>query len=302
MLHSLQLAAIVKQRAQRSLLGIPLHQGLQRLIAQDWESQLTRFVDEVEFIVFEPGYKTERHQCFEVSPFPLPEWLNAGDTVGFENLDVLDTSNRLARSISAIVARARTDDDEEILLFQNFTQSRVIRPVRFLSFDWHAWLMDQHTNVNVERPGLILDNKLSAIYQITGESLRFRNYRTVNTFLPLSDFYREASEQDIMDVLSHPLFAPENVEIYVSESNEWFKKRFAMLRDSDILDEFSAKEIKARSEGYEVSVTLVNDRIVFPSEKQDAMQLLKFLNEELYKGPITERLYEANSRRPIDRN
>lgn len=73
-----------------------------------------------------------------------------------------------------------------------------------------------------------------------------------------------------------------------------------MLKDSKILDKYTAKEIKARSKWYEVDVQIKNNKIIFPADKTAAKRLLQFLNEELYRGPITETLYETNSKREAD--
>ena len=70
-----------------------------------------------------------------------------------------------------------------------------------------------------------------------------------------------------------------------------------MLRDSEILEEFSATEIEERARGYDVGLVVRDDRVVFPEDKKEAKKLLQFLNEELFRGAITETLYETNSKR-----
>lgn len=302
MLENLQLAAIVKRRSTTELLQVQLIGELQEALANDWESQCGQFLDETELIPFNAGYSPERHERFHIPNFPLPDWLQNAYAQGFQNLDTIGAAGTTVRYISGIVGIARTDSGEELMLFQNFTQSRVIRPARILSLDLDAWLVSPSTFVNNDRPGLILDSRLSAVIKMVEQTLIFRNYRTVNTFLPLSAFYREASEQDIREVLSHPVFDTEDADGIVSISNEWFRKRFAMLKDSRILDDYSASEIRDRSEGYDVSIEVVNGKLVFPADKLAAMQLLKYLNEELFRGAITNTLYETNSRRPVGTN
>ena len=157
--------------------------------------------------------------------------------------------------------------------------------------------LDGNTYKSAERPGLTLDVHLSAVYRPAERKLLFRNFRTVNTFLPLADFYTEASEQEIREVLDHPLLASEDPDQLVASANEWFRKRIAMLKDSGLLNQFFATEIQSRSTGYDVSVDVVDNKIVFPSNKAAAKRLLQFLNEELYRGAITETLYETNSKR-----
>lgn len=122
----------------------------------------------------------------------------------------------------------------------------------------------------------------------------------VNTFLPLADFYEEASEQQIREVLAHEKLAPENVDALAVESNQWFRKRFAMLRDSGVLTDFTPNQIKTKAKGYDVEIRIQNGKIVFPEAKPAAKKLLQFLNEELFRGAITETLYETNSKREAD--
>jgi hypothetical protein len=73
-----------------------------------------------------------------------------------------------------------------------------------------------------------------------------------------------------------------------------------MLRDSGVLEEFSAKQIQARSKGYDVKIHVSKGKIVFPVDRPAAKKLLQFLNEELFRGAITETLYETNSKREAD--
>ncbi len=141
------------------------------------------------------------------------------------------------------------------MLFQNFTHSRVIRPGRFLL------LGGGDTYVSPERPGLTLDAKLSAVYQPALSKLLFVNLRTVNTFLPLLDLYKEATEEDIREVLSHDRLAAEDLDASATDTNQWFAKRITMLRDSRVLDQFSADQIKARSVGHSVSIAILEDKI-----------------------------------------
>ena len=275
---------------QTRLLQIPLHQALQGSLAESWEDQKDRFLDGTEEINFDAGYSPEKHERFRLPDYEPPNWLADENSQTIENLDTIASHDELFDSITGTVAMARNDQDEELVLFQNFTRSRVIRPGGFL-------FLEGNTYKSAERRGLTLDVDLNAVYKPTERKLLFRNFRTVNTFLPLAEFYREVSEQEIREVLDHPLLAAEDPDESVASANEWFRKRIAMLKDSGLLDRFSAGWIQERSIGYDVSVGVADDKIVFPSDKLAAKRLLQFLNEELYRGAITETLYETNSKR-----
>jgi hypothetical protein len=287
MLENFQLAAIVRGTPPR-LLRIPLHQGLQQTLANSWGEQLERFQEDAEEVEFQPGYILEEHERYALKSFDLPDWLDK-DGGSVANLDPISEHENLIESTRGIVAFAR-DEGDEVVLFQNFSRSHVIRPGRFL-------FLQNDTYETAERPGLTLDQKLSAVYVPDMRLLLFQNFRTTNTFLPLEEFYEEASEEEIEEVLNHARLAAEDADALVAGANQWFRKRFAMLRDSGILDKYTAKQIKAHAKGYGMDIELKGNKIVFPAAKGEAKRLLQFLNEELFKGAITETLYETNSKR-----
>jgi len=292
MLENFQLAAIVKQRHETRLLRIPLHQALQDELAASWTDQYKAFVDEVDEIDFNAGYQAEAHERFRLQDFELPNWIASKNSQSVADLDAISNEDALLDVTKGIAAFARTDG-AEIILFQNFSRSHVIRPGRFL-------FLQNDTYESTQRAGLTLDNKLSAVYRPDDEALLFHNFRVVNTFLPLSDFYEEASEQEVRDVLGHDLLQPEDEDALAINANQWFRKRFAMLRDSGVLDNYTAEQIRDHSEGYEVDVHIDDGKIVFPAGKREAKRLLQFLNEEIFRGAITETLYETNSKREAD--
>ena len=295
MLENFQLAAIVNKGSQTYLQRIPLHQALQYDLAKSWQDQHDQFVEKIKEVEFHVGYQTEEHEHFSLNNYNPPNWLVDEDRQIASDMDeVTGSDDEWVDSIKGIVGFAQNEQGEELVLFQNFTRSRVIRPGRFL-------FLENNTYKSIEHPGLTLDEKLSALYKPAERKLLFHNFRAVNTFLSLADFYKEASEQEIREILDHKLLAPEDPRALASGANQWFRKRFAMLKDSGVLDKFSAKEIKSRSNRYDVSIAIRKGKIVFPSDKRSAKKLLQFLNEELFRGAITKTLYETNSKRQPDK-
>lgn len=293
MLKNFQLTAIVKQGDDVNLLRIPLHQALQQQLAENWQDQLQAFIKNVHEIDFDAGYKPEEHERFRLNGYEPPEWLAGENSQTVVNLHPITNNEDLMNSIRGIAAFARDAKGHELILFQNFSRSHVIKPGRFL-------LLKNETYETAKHPGLTLDSKLAAVYMPSNVKLLFQSFRIVNTFLPLVDFYKEASEQQIKEVLNHSLLAAEDADTLATDANQWFRKRFAMLRDSGVLDRYKPKQIQARAKNYGVTIHISNDKIVFPADKAEAKKLLQFLNEELFRGPITEELYETNSKRRAD--
>lgn len=293
MLDNFQLAAIVKQGKGVRLLRVPLHQGLQDDLAKTWQGQFEAFFHDAQHIEFNAGYQPEDHEIFCLRKFDLPEWLANESSQSAANLDVLKNANEALGSIKGLIGFARDGKGDEVMLFQNFSRTHVIQPGNFL-------LLQGGTYQASSSPALVLDGKLSAVYLPKQEELFFQNFRVANTFLPLADYYQEASEQEIREVLGHACLVSENSSVVATEASQWARKRFAMLRDSGVLDKYSVADIKKRANGYNVTINVKKGKIVFPSDKHAVKKLLQFLNEELFRGAITETLYETNSRREAD--
>ena len=293
MFEDFQLAAIIKQRGRTRLLRIPLHQALQETLAESWQGQYEDFINEIDQIDFNAGYHPENHERFRLQDYALPDFLAGEDRQSVPDLDAITMDDALLDATKGLVAFVSTEGERELVLFQNFSRSHVIRPGRYL-------FLQNDTYETAGRAGLTLDKKLSAVYSVAERELLFHNFRRVNSFLPLIDFYEEASEEEIREVLGHDLLAPEDTDALAVSANQWFRKRFSMLRDSGVLGEYSAAQIQHRSKGYDVDIHIANGRLVFPAEKPAAKKLLQFLNEELFRGAITETLYETNSKREAD--
>ena len=291
----MKLAAITGEITKPRLLFIPLHQELQSTLAINWQKQYDEFMTGAEMIKFDPGFKPEKNQCFHLPGYDLPEEIarkRSGESAHF--LVGAPQQNATAlNDIKGIVAFAYSDDEENLVLFQNFDRSHVIQPERFLLFMGKRY-------VTPENPVLRLDSKLSAVYKPDdNNTLLFRNFRTVNTFLSLAEHFAEASDQKIREVLSHELLESEDADAVVKDADQWSRKRFAMLlRNLDELKKkYPVNTIRERAKDYNINVQIPNGKIVFPADKKAAKKLLQFLNEELFRGAITNELYETNSKR-----
>ena len=74
------------------------------------------------------GYKLDEGECFRLSDYELPAWIAEENSETIRNFDAIGTNETLIDYIKGMVAFALNDQGEELMLFQNFTHSQVIRP------------------------------------------------------------------------------------------------------------------------------------------------------------------------------
>ena len=292
-LQNFHLAAIFVDSNEMGLRRFPLRRELQDSLAEQWQEQLDEFLEGAREIAFDPGYTPESDEVFRITNFQAPEWLAARTSLNAAELESIVGQEDNFSKLGCVLAFARTAKREEIVLFQNFVSSHLIKPGKF-------FFQANGTYITNDQPGLALDRRLTAVYYPGSRKLLFKNFRATNTFLPLANYFSEASGEEIRQILSHRIFAPESVasvDALATNPPQWFRKRFAMLRASGLLDGYTADQIRTKSSGYDVEVRVERNKIVFPADRTAAKKLLQFLNEEIFRGAITERLYETNSKR-----
>lgn len=292
-LQNFHLVAIFIEAAELTLRRFPLHRTLQDSLAAEWQRQFDDFLDGARLIAFDAGYTPESDEVFEIDDFEAPAWLTARTSLNATELDSIVGHESDFPKLGCVVAFARNARREEVVLFQNFVPSHLISPGKF-------FFQANGTYITNEKPGLTLGQKLSAVYYPGTRKLLFKNFRATNTFLPLANYFCEASGEEIRQILNHRIFAPEStisVDALATNPPQWFRKRFAMLRASGLLDGYTAEQIRDRSPGYDIEVKVERNKIVFPADRTAAKKLLQFLNEEIFRGAITEKLYETNSKR-----
>lgn len=291
MISNLQLVAFSPNTQGEMLSIIPLTDDLQKSMHLEWNQQLKEYCNGVTEIEFNAAYKPEENERFSITGFNLPDYLET-NREGLNTLTNFQANEESLQSLHGLIAYA-TKDGQEVVLFQRFTRSHVINPGRF-------FFIEQGTFRSALSSCLTLGKKLDAVYFPTHQKLLFANFRNANSILGLAEYYQEASEEDIRDILSNNRLATENVDRFAVNAPQWFRVRFAMLRDSAVLENHTPSEIRTFAHGY-LDIRLEgsgsSEQIVFPSDRAEAKRLLQFLNEELYKGPITEKLYETNSKK-----
>lgn len=151
MLNNFHLVAIVLKRTGMQLLQIPMSRNVQDTLSDNWQSQYDEFVQEIEEIPFDPSYKLDDHELFCEHDYELSEWLEKENSLTVSGLDHIRNNQAEMRNIKGIVAFARNEHNQELMLFQNFKRFQVIETDSILSL-----FLQGDTYTNVGTPDLLL--------------------------------------------------------------------------------------------------------------------------------------------------
>ena len=298
MLKNFHLVAIINPKHEWNLQRFSLEDSLQNTLAGEWENQYKTLIEQKEEREFTINYTLRPGEYFRICPYELPEWLADNNSENIRTIDEFSINASQYRSVKSVVAFARDDENNELMLFQNFTGGQVIKPGGII-------FRRNNTYKSIEGSALRLDNKLMAVYFPKSKTLSFRNARSVNKFLPLSGASYEASNKDIRDIVNHDLFECKNAEEIVTSATQFARTEFAILRASEILERLTAKfgshtavSVRDRAAEHGIQIQVQEDKIVFPTESADATELLQFLNQQIFRGPLTNELLQTNSTIP----
>lgn len=279
---------------ERRVLRLALSQEVQNDLTDYLKNQEQDFNKAAEEeIDFDGKYKPDESECLVIS--------------NFDDLDNLDqaVSNPLSvpeirpdpdefETIKALFTVYVDDADRNVVLLQNFDKRKIIS-TRGLSIFHSA-----NVYKKVDGVGVTIDSKLSAI--IVGSNLKFFSFHMTRQIFDLSAYYIEATDSDIQEFSEVPAVRVQNMSHLVSISDKWIRRKLALVKQSGILETVPVGVIRAAATEFSIELSVSNEggyeAIVLPQNKAELKKVLRFLDEDYYRSPLSDRSFVSNSKRP----
>lgn len=239
-----------------------------------------------EKIQFDGQYKPEDDQILEIKNFKLPFDIDFDNPLNLEKINVTDIDLIKGLIIS----------DKKLLGFQCFDRRKIIEPNRL------NIIFRGNTFSKLEDKGITIDDKLDVVFSKQNNSLLFYSYHNASKVLDLSEYYREATDQEINSFFAPKIFSdiPENLDETIDTR---IKKKIFLIKKNKIMEKLKDANIFIEVAKYSKTLGLENyfdspsKKIKIPADKKEFKKIISFLNEDLYKSPISAIIYETNSKR-----
>ena len=177
------------------------------------------------------------------------------------------------------------------VLVQRFTSQQMLEK-KF------ALLLTGNAFCRLSDSAFTLDSSLTCI--IEDGKIKFKSYPKLRSIIKMKEIYRAATDDEVRDFANHNNLKIMNIEKFVADTNQSIRKLIHAIVSNNILTNVSATLIKQEAFRTNLSVDVQNDKIIMPTEPKEINDLLLFLNERRFFGPISRQTYITNSRRPID--
>lgn len=256
--------------------------------------------EEREHVSFESNYKiTDQDEKFVIKNFNIDKSIiDAIDNPDvLENFCPKDDTDKTEDNyeIKAILFCGKNNDGYYIA-GQKFSPSQVLLKRR------RNLLLEKDTFVKEPKKFMIaISDNIDCYY--TSKGLFFENYRNANGVFDLSEYYRQASQEEVDNFVNNKFFeVGDSEQIGKMVKGIAMRRKIAKIFDIGSLDDID--KIKENAKKVDVNIKFSQDgtKIELPNDKKELKEVMAFLAEELYPGLFTNSTYLANSNRKIEKS
>ncbi|NKA07254.1 hypothetical protein GO298_02815 [Ralstonia solanacearum] len=278
--------------AGAKILRFPLTADLQEEIRSAFHDQLNAFESGItETIAFDGRYIPDEGELLEIDNFEdIDGLLDAvANPIAVEAFDPSEHSLGEIKALFVGIPR----NDAYCVLIQYFERRRLI------SNNGLSILFSGNTFRKIIEEGLALDTRLLAVLE--NGSLKFQSFHFLRRVFEMSEYYREATNDDITAFAEHQKITVNDLPGFLASAGPVIRKKISLISQSGILDNYTTEQIVTTAQAFDLTVDLDDEqRIVLPSDKTRLRRLLRFLDEDYYESPLSQTRFLSNSKRVAD--
>lgn len=259
---------------------ISINQEIQKQLDDYLKDSIDQF-EKKEKIDFDGQYKPENDQILLIKDY----------NINFLDKLVLDTEILLENDFEQIKCIIFFYNKNQIG-FQIFDNRKIINRSKF-------WLIyDSKTFSRLNSKGITISNTIDVLFY--NNQLLFVSYHNASRVLDLSEYYREASDAEI-EKLRNSDVIEFSQDIDNNQFDSIMRKKLFLIQKNNVLEKVKSQfdEVRKYALNFDIGECFDNDRIILPKDKKILKNLINFLNDDLFKSPITNLLYETNSKKSL---
>ncbi|WP_051506791.1 Kiwa anti-phage protein KwaB-like domain-containing protein [Saccharibacillus sacchari] len=265
---------------------------------RDAQQELTSmFIKEVENLLnfdvvpFDGSYKTDEGEIHQISNFQVSEEICSA----LREPTSIDELKSNSEDASKIISIFTGTTDAKMIVFQKFNKTQYIANKGISLF--HS----SGTFELLKGFGINILEKIDCIYK--DGDLFFKSFFTARQIFDLSNHYREATDADINEFIQSDLITLESKDHFLQHADSWVRRKVALIKDSETFINYTPAQIRERAATYGLNIDLRSGKdgeqesLILPQDKKELKDVLRFLDEEIYKGALSNTTYLTNSKR-----
>lgn len=263
--------------------------ALQSEITEYFEGIASSFNEGKENIPFDGSYTVGDDEIFIIKKFQIDDRISESIKNPL-TLDILDIKQD-CRDIQAIYCGEWSSSKKKIN-FQTF-DSRKVLDQKF------TLINSSNTYTRLNDPGIILGSKIDV--QFNDGNIYFFSYHNARRVLDLSQYYKEATDQDLESFSEDDMFDFEDKSWFVENSDSTIRKKVALLQKNNVLSSSSINDIETEAKRLSIDISITGSgsarKIHFPRDKKQVKEIVRFLDEDYFISSLTKQKCLTNSKR-----
>lgn len=280
------LLAISRQRTTYSVHDVLLTRSVQDDVQQEFLRQETAFRSDSEERSFDQNWQLDPN---EIATTPA---------TGF---DIFRRISELTDTTVAPLPRSELEGVRGLairidgrILVQKFGSTSILSRSGLLAL---AFRNESYTRLE---PGAFrLADKLLCI--VENDLLKFKSLHALGGLLDTSTIFNEATDAEVESFVAanHNLFHFGETGGFLSNANRNARKYISSILASRALSEQNVTSLRAAMEETGLHVVIRDRKIAMPTDSRKITEIMRFLNDGRYVGPVSGATYITNSRRIV---
>lgn len=255
--------------------------------------------------IFIKGGSTLKPEGIEKDVFDGNIISRGGENITYVNYELPDDFDRIPDNQADMPEYNINEDtpksifyyDDGKFYFQAFNKKNMLQRKMVLQYE--------HGNVfaKMKTSAFIVEDKIHAIYE--NGKLYFQSYTIANQIFSLIDFVTEATNTEI-ESFGETVGIDASAENIKHIANIKTRRLIKLLSSTDNIATFMRKTSRTRTsllKKYGINAQINgNNELVLPTNNVvELNRTLEFLNEDIFRGVITDSLYRSNSKKKDNR-
>jgi hypothetical protein len=286
-----QLYAACRQSGSLVIRTVQLNQSVQSQLDGIFQAQEAAFMQGINSEVdFDGGWTPESDELLVARGLPEAQILFSAATQNAVSLTPLNVGNFENEGIKALFTIVGAGATQRLLL-QNFGPQQIFSTRM-------SFLHDQNTFRALSEPAFCLDTKLVAVVDAAGDT-KFKSFNMVRRVFELGGLFQQATNAELASFCAHANLDVSDPAAFTQDADEGIRKSVHAVMALDILNTYSVPDIQSRAAAISFPINVSGGKIQMPTTRREAKELLCFLLDRVYRGPIGQQLLITNSNRPI---
>lgn len=283
------LLALCKPASGPVVKRVVLSKEAQQAVGDHFNRQRVSFLEDVDDEVdFDGDWQPQDDQILSVDAPP-----EIGLMFDAAKLDATDIPSIDAVHFDEELIKALFIRQGGRLLIQAFATQQLL-------LNRHGFILDKETFKEMTQPAFVIAAHLTAIAE--GGKLKFKSFPMMKRVVDLKLLYQIATNEQIITFCSHAKLDAADIESIKTAAGPALRKKIHAISQIGVLDKYSVPQLSKRAAALNIPLALKGKKLTVPTTRPELKTFLSFLEEKIYKGPLSRRVMIANSTREFKKN